>query len=331
MDGLSYRPHYSSLPSRKRFRTKRPILFLLTLTVLFIQAGVGLPVQAFNSSQPVTPSFQANSSYLAIINNAPEPPIYAKSYLLLDTTSAEIVVGENVDRVVPIASTTKMVTALVARKLFDLDEVVTVSSFSSNIIGSGIGLVTNEKITVENLLKGLLIKSGNDAAFALAEHYSQEYKNYQSFVEQMNNYIEEVGLTNSVFGDPAGLDDEVGRSTSWELAQIARLVLLDPVLSSIVKTASTTIYSADKVFRHDLTNSNRLIQSDSPYYLPGSVGIKTGFTHDAGHCLVSAYESDNGLLVGVVLNTVEYTATASSAESRKLYTWANRYTERRQY
>jgi D-alanyl-D-alanine carboxypeptidase len=331
MDGLTYRPNYIVTPTRKRFKPTRPILFLLALSIFFIQTSAGLSAQAFENQSVNQPGFDELNSYLSIAEDAPEPLVYAQGYLLLDPTNAEVVIGKNIDAAVPIASTTKMVTALVARQEFQLDEIVTVGSFAANIIGSKVGLVAGEKITVENLLKALLIQSGNDAAFALAEYYSGQPKDYQSFVVKMNDYVRSVGLPVSVFGDPAGLDDEKGRSTAWELSQIARLVINDPILSEIVKISKTTVYSIDGLHSHQLANSNRLIIPDSPHYLPGAIGIKTGFTHDAGHCLVSAYQTEVGLLIGVVLNTVEYTSSASSAESKKLYQWADRYLERRQY
>jgi D-alanyl-D-alanine carboxypeptidase len=202
---------------------------------------------------------------------------------------------------------------------------------AANINGSDIQLKLGEKITVHELLRGLMIQSGNDAAFALADHYSPGDNEYKAFVAKMNEYVAVVGLKNTVFGDPAGLDDETGRSTAADLAHIARLVLQDPVLGDIIATAKTTIQSVDGAVTHELTNSNRLLLGDSPYYLPGAIGVKTGFTPEAGHCLVSAYQSAHGLLIGVVLNTAEYTITASASESRKLYTWADRYVEARQY
>ncbi len=331
MDGIAYRP-VSAMSERKKRPLRKAILLLLGLSLLFIrQTGDIVGVEA-SQLTIVPPALLAETKdYLAVADKAPKPPVFAKSYLLLDPRTAEVLIGQNTEASVPIASTTKMVTALVARELYKLDETVKISSLAANINGSDIQLTLGEEITVHELLRGLMIQSGNDAAFALADHYSPDENDYKMFVVKMNEYVQKVGLKNTVFGDPAGLDDEIGRSTAWDLAQIARLVLADKVLADIVATARTTITSIDGSAIHELTSSNRLLLGDSPYYLPGALGVKTGFTPDAGHCLVSAYQSTNGLLIGVVLNTAEYTITASASESRKLYQWADRYIEQRTY
>lgn len=302
------------------------------MSLLFVRSTQELtPAEASSLAVESPPLLGQVGTYLAITKNAPKPPVFAKSFVLLDPNTSEVIVSQNPELLVPIASTTKMVTALVARELFDLDETVTVSKLAANINGSDIQLVLNEKISMHQLLRGLMIQSGNDAAFAIADHYSPADNEYIDFVNKMNEFAQKVGLKNTVFGDPAGLDDETGRSTAWDLAQIARLVLADPILKEIVSTARATITSTDGSISHELTNSNRLLLGDSPYYLPGATGVKTGFTPLAGHCLVSAYQSAQGPLIAVVLNTAEYSITASAAESRKLYTWADRYLERRQY
>ena len=332
MDSIGYRPLLVQSTSQKKRPLRKIIMGVLALSLLFIRQTQS-PLSAEASQQVIDPPALLGSvdSYLTVAKNAPKPPVFAKSYVLLDPKTAEVIISQNPDTAVPIASTTKMVTALVARELFKLDETVEISRLAANINGSDIQLVLGEKISVHELLRGLMIQSGNDAAYALADHYTPGDNEYKEFVTKMNEYVQRVGLKNTVFGDPAGLDDQVGRSTAWDLAQIARLVLADPVLTDIVATAHTTIASVDGAHVHELTSSNRLLLGDSPYYLPGALGVKTGFTPEAGHCLVSAYQSTNGLLIGVVLNTVEYTITASASESRKLYMWADRYVEQRRY
>lgn len=250
-------------------------------------------------------------------------PVYAKSYLLFDTKTAQVVVGKNYSTLVPIASTTKMTTALVASKLLKSDDVATISTFPTRVAGSKIDLRAGEKITVGSLLKGLLIYSGNDTAFALAEQYSGEIGNYQKFVTEMNKFVTDNHLKNTTYGDPAGLDDEVGRSTAFDLAQIARLLLNDPGLAEIVATPQTSVTSSNGLLVHQLKNTNRLIQPDSSYYMPDVVGVKTGFTLDAGHCLVAARKYSDRYLIGVVLNTDQSTNEASAAEMKKLFTWAD--------
>lgn len=263
------------------------------------------------------------SGYQARRAGSKPPQIYAKSYLLMDAESSRVIVAQNANEKIPIASTTKMVTALVARELFELDEAVTVSRNAMLIPGSKIDLQAGEKITVLNLLKGLLIQSGNDAAFTLAYYYSKEKGQYQPFVAKMNEFAVAQNLKMSNFGDPAGLDDDTGRSTAFDLANIARLLLKDPVLAKIVVTPEETIASVDGALTHQLKNSNRLVVGDNPLYLPNVLGVKTGFTPAAGHCLVSAYRLGDRTFIGVVMNTAEYTITASASEMRKLFKWAD--------
>ncbi|MEK7535322.1 MAG: serine hydrolase [Patescibacteria group bacterium] len=271
------------------------------------------------------------TNYVGILPQARAPLIYSKQYLLLDATTSEIIVSEGADTPIPIASTTKMTTALVASSLLSLDKVVTISSKPPTIQGSKIGLRPGEKITVRDLIFGLLIYSGNDAAFALAEAFSGIPGDYLQFVQQMNKFAHVNHLLKTNYGDPAGLDDETGRSTPRELANVARLLLQDPILSKIVSTPETTVSSIDGQFTHTLKNTNRLILPDNPYYLPNALGVKTGFTLDAGHSLVAAYRWHDRILIGVVMNTTESTITASATEMNKLFRWADRFLVLKQY
>lgn len=321
-------------PKSKPWYPKLAIFALAVFTLLGIR-----PVA--NWQQPLTvgsihatnleAKLNSLDSFVAIKEGVRQPLIYSKSYLLMDSQSTEIIVSDHENEVVPIASTTKMVTALVVMETMKLTDIATISSKPPIIEGSKIGLKTGELITVANLLRGLLIYSGNDAAFALAEHFAGEPGNYDKFVAKMNEFARRHNLTNSVFADPAGLDSVNGRSTAKDLAHIARLVLDDTTLSSIITTANTTVSSTDGLLVHELKNSNRLVIPDSPYYMPQALGVKTGFTPEAGHCLVSAYRWQNRVLIGVVLNTNEYTITASASESNKLFAWAERSLELRSY
>lgn len=318
------------------FRPKPKRNYRLVI-ILFVAASLLFARQFNGTNQEVTVSSAQTSvqstglpltlegEYLSASPNAPKPPVYAKNYALMDASNGDLLVAERADDLIPVASTTKMVTALVVVEKLDLKKIVTISKRPPNIQGSKINLLTGEKISIENLLKALLINSGNDAAFALAEAYSGKEGDYESFAAEMNALVRSHGLTQSTFFDPAGLDDERGRSTVRELAHIARLVLQNDLLRAIITTPQATIASADGQITHELKNTNRLIQSDTPYYLANALGVKTGFTHDAGHSLVSAYKFNDRTLIGVVMNTIEYTNTASAAESKKLYLWAEKY------
>ncbi|MDP3993210.1 MAG: serine hydrolase [bacterium] len=273
----------------------------------------------------------SSTDYIALKSGARKPLIYANQYLLLDTNTAEVIIGQGEDSSIPIASTTKMTTALVAITKLSLNEVATISNKPPTIQGSKIGLLTGEKITVRSLIQGLLIYSGNDAAFALAETFAKEPGDYSKFVSEMNDFVASNHLTNTTYGDPAGLDDETGRSTPRDLANVARLLLREPFLAETVATQNLTIWSVDGQISHQLKNTNRLIDVSSSYYLPNTLGIKTGFTLDAGHSMVAAYKWRDRVLIGVVMNTIESTNTASAQEMNKLFRWADSALELRNY
>lgn len=312
-------------------RSRRTIALALLLAFAVIIPG-GSPYSQATSEEQATTRIEFEGSYRALsIAAAKRPPVFAKSILLMDAETGELLWSQNPDEVLPVASTTKMTTALVARESLRLDDVVTVPKRAVLVPGSKIQLKTGERITVRDLVKGLLIQSGNDAAYTLASYYGSLHGGDEKlFIEKMNQFTRRHNL-NSTYNDPAGLDDDLGRATARELAHTARLVLADPILAKIVTTANETIQSIDGTITHDLKNSNRLVQSDSPYYLPTALGIKTGFTPTAGHCLVAAYESRYGKIIGVVLNTNEYTVTASSSEMRKLFVWAEQNIQRTSY
>jgi D-alanyl-D-alanine carboxypeptidase len=299
--------------------------------MLIRQLTVIEPLVAVSGAQESHQPAGLNNTYLSVADSAPKPLVYAKNYILIDAQNGDTLIGQNPDAPIPIASTTKMTTALTAVSLLDLDKVVTISKRPPTVQGSKIDLRSGEKITIGSLLKGLLISSGNDTAFALAEAYSGKEGEYQPFIDQMNSFVRSHGLTKSKFYDPAGLDDEQGRSTARELAHIARLVLANDTLKAIVSTPQTSVTSVDGAIIHDLKNTNRLIQADTPYFLPNALGVKTGFTLDAGHCLVSAYQLNGHLLIGVVMNTVEFTNSASAKEMYKLFLWAEKYVTAKQY
>lgn len=251
-------------------------------------------------------------------SEAKDPQIYAKSVILIDVDSSYVMYAQNSQEKIPIASTTKIMTAMVVLENHSdkLDEVVTITYPMIAVEGSDIQLVSGEKITVENLLNGLLIMSGNDTAFALATHFGGK----EAFVNEMNKKANSLGLYDTQFKDPAGLDDE-GFSTARDLAFLASYAMRNEKFREIVKTSENTISSIDGAYVHELKSSNRMVKPDESLYFQYAIGIKTGFTYAAGHCLVSAAVKDGHTILGVVLNTNQSTITASAYESKKLLEW----------
>jgi len=294
---------------------------------------VAIVLIAFNNLGNFTSDFLKNDGWRAevakvqasaktfVIFDSSEPKVYAQAYLLLDEPSGEVILCHNCHQTVPVASTTKMITALVALEQFGPEEVITVPAKAQAVIGSKIGLQPGEKITLNNLLHGLLIQSGNDAALTIESAFDGK-ESEGEFVKKMNEYLTRHQLKDSHFADSAGLDDENGRSSAFELAQIARLLLANEKLASIVKKSEITISDTTGTISHRLITSNRLIQENSAYYMPDVLGVKTGFTPAAGHCLVSALKWQDRKLISVVLNTVETDTAASARENKKILTWA---------
>ena len=308
----------------KRFR-KRRALAILVIVIGFLSTTYPIsnnshPQKAEASTTSPTELFSKLTEYPSSIPTK-KPNIYAKTYMLIDDASSEVIIEKDARTPYPIASVTKMTTALVALKELPLDKVVEVRKSATQVIGSKINLRTGEKITILNLIKGLLIMSGNDAAYTLAQAYSDSDE-ITPFVDKMNEFVKNLGLKDTVYDDPAGLS-EVGKSTAFDQVHIARLLLRTSPLDTIVATTDETVYSADQAISHPLKNSNRLIRSDENLYLSGVVGVKTGFTNEAGHCLIAAYKVNDRLYIGAVLNTTESTITASAAEMRKLFLWSN--------
>ncbi len=319
---------FDSLRTRQYNRNHhRTAIVALLLAIIIVIRVIPLNHTSAQTQSPVnqqlTSQLENSKNYLDVKNGAPKPLIYAKNYLLIDATNGDELISKNADDLIPIASTTKMTTALTALSLMEPDTVATISKKPPLVQGSKINLLAGEKIKISELLKGLLIASGNDTAFAIAETYAKEPGNYSKFVEQMNKFVHDHGLTKSTYADPAGLDDESGRSTCRELAHIARLLLQNDQLAEIVKTPQATITSTDGGLTHTLDTTNRLIKSDSGFYMPDVIGVKTGFTLDAGHSLVAAYKFKDRVLIGVVMNTIESTNIASAQEMKKLLTWAD--------
>lgn len=296
------------------------ILFLLVPTLWFYSARVkvekkGKVLGAATNLPQIKPA--AITKPITIKKGASLPYIYANSFALTDSQTAYPILEKNSKSKVPIASLTKIMTALVVLENYDLNMPVTVKRDNASVIGSDIQLVPGEVLTIDSLLYGLLIQSGNDAAMTLASAQGS----VEDFVVKMNQKSEKLGLKDTRFRDPAGLDDG-GYSTASDLAVLASYVVKNKKFAEIVDIPEYTIISIDGRFTHSLKNSNRLIISDEQYYLPAAIGIKTGYTPGAGHCLVSAVKKNGRLLISVILNTTENTNVASAKESYKLLSWA---------
>lgn len=250
---------------------------------------------------------------------APKPLAYARNYLLADPDSGVIIAKQREGESVPIASTTKIMTAVIAMENYQLDEVVTVSEAAVNQIGADSYLRVGEKISVENLLNCLLIKSGNDAAYALAEHMNKNTaeSGVKDFIEKMNQRAKDLGMLNTQYKDPAGLDTD-GFSSAYDLYLITKQALNYQFFKEVVGRPNYIAKNVDGTIWHQLDNSNRLV---GEYNYPGAIGVKTGYMPEAGHCLVGAATREGRTLISIVLKTSADTPSASAEESRRLLDW----------
>lgn len=261
-------------------------------------------------------SFTLNS--YAIPKVIPKAPaIAAKSYILLDHNSGRIIAQNNADVPMAPASITKIMTAYVVFSELEegniqLDELVTVSKKAWKTQGSRMFIKVNSKVTVEDLLQGMIIQSGNDASVALAEHIAGSE---DTFAALMNQHAQELGMTNTNFLNSTGLPDPDHKTSAKDLAVLANALI--ERFPQYYKWYSTKEFTYNNITQ---PNRNKLLWRDNSVD-----GMKTGFTEDAGYCLVSSAKRNNMRLVSVVLGTKSVNARAQ--ESQKLLNFGFRFYE----
>ncbi|NMB46194.1 MAG: D-alanyl-D-alanine carboxypeptidase [Firmicutes bacterium] len=221
------------------------------------------------------------------------PTITATNAILLEAATGTVLFAKNEHVRRPPASTTKILTALLTLEEGNLADIVTISQRAANIRGSSARIHPRQRIPLGDLLHGLLLPSGNDAAIAIAEHLAGSEA---EFVKKMNSRARELGAVNSHFANPHGLDHPSHYSTAFDLAMITRVAML---YSQFGETVSKLQYDASfDGARWSWYNTNRLLLS-----FEGAEGVKTGTTGGAGYCLVAAASRDGRRLVSVVLNS----------------------------
>lgn len=237
----------------------------------------------------------------------------SRSCVVIDRLSNNILYGKNETNKVKMASTTKIMTATIIIENCDLKDTVEISKKAAGTGGSRLGLKTGDKISVNDLLYGLMLRSGNDAAVALAEHCAGSIENFSTL---MNNKASELNLQNTHFESPHGLDSDGHYTTAYELALLSNYALKNPTFLNIVGTKTTTI--TINGYSKDLSNTNELLGT-----LNGVYGIKTGFTNGANRCLVTACKRGNLDIICVVLGSD--TKNFRTKDSIKLieYTFSN--------
>jgi serine-type D-Ala-D-Ala carboxypeptidase (penicillin-binding protein 5/6) len=243
----------------------------------------------------------------AVAQEAPPgaPKLNAGSWTLIDADTGLYLAGKNPDEQVPIASTTKIMVALVALdEGVDLDEQVEVSEDAASYAGSvysNIGLYPYDHVSVRDLLYAALIPSGTDAVYALAEHLGDG--SVDEFVARMNDKAKELGLENTRFENPAGIDARGNYSSAADLATMTREAMKHPEFRKIVDDPEATISTQDREI--DTFNTNLLVVPNSGYYYGPATGAKTGTSLQAGPCVVASAKSDDESYIAVVLDAAE--------------------------
>lgn len=228
----------------------------------------------------------------------------AAACVIIDERSGRILLSHNADTPLPMASTTKVMTALLALENGILDEPVICSRNAFGVPGTSIYLSEGETLTLRQMLYGLMLASGNDAAVAIAEHIGGSVDH---FCAMMTERARELGCKDTVFLTPHGLPCEGHYTTAADLALIAREAMKHDLFREIVGTSRATIPWEGRNYDRVLNNKNRLLSS-----YEGATGIKTGYTKKAGRCLVFGAERENMRIIGVVLNCWEWFDEAAS-------------------
>lgn len=218
--------------------------------------------------------------------------VSARNAIAIDGKSMEVLWGQKGYEIVPMASTTKILTSLIAINYGDLDRKVTISKNASSIRGSTVGYKAGEEVTMRELLFGLMFRSGNDAAIAIAEDIGGSIDNFSNI---MNDFARSLGIIDSHFESPHGLDSAKHYSSAYDLAILTAKGMESDIFREIV--GEKVIYKDKYNFTRDYQNINKIL-----YRIPGANGVKTGYTGGAGKCLVSSVNYNDRNIIIVVLN-----------------------------
>lgn len=218
----------------------------------------------------------------------------AKGYCLINADTLEVLAGENIHKKLPMASTTKIMTSLILAELGDLEREIVTTEQMVTVEGSSMGLLAGDSVSYYELLVGMLLPSGNDAANTVAISVAGSV---EKFAEMMNEKAREIGMENTNFVTPSGLDSDEHYSTAYDMALLGAYALKNDTIREIVSKDSITVSFGNPPYQRNLYNHNKLLNSYDK-----CIGVKTGYTKKSGRCLVSA-ASDNGCtVIAVTLN-----------------------------
>lgn len=233
------------------------------------------------------------------------PAISAREAMLYDATTGKTLLAFNANQEMPMASTTKIMTAVVALTYGKLDQPITVGQDAVALDNQGTsicGLRLGEILTLREMLYCLMLPSGDDAAVAIADGVGGSQA---GFVALMNLEVGLLGLSHTHYANPHGLDQPGHYTTAADLVKLTEYAMSSPTFAKIVNTAAITLPANATHHQYLLTNTNELLASE-PFAYPGAIGVKTGYTGGAGYCLVFVAARPQGTLIGVVLGEPLY-------------------------
>lgn len=236
----------------------------------------------------INPSFSVSAA------NTEELIISAQAYVLMEADTGKVLLESNMNEQKSMASTTKIMTTLLALEYYDIDKEFTVDPNAIIVEGSSMGLRKDDIVTLRALSYGMMLESGNDAANATAYALAG---NIDSFAIMMNEKAKQIGMANSSFQTPSGLDGDMHYSTAYDMALLARAALNNEQFAEICSTERAQVSFGNPPTGRWMKNHNRLLKE-----YEGCIGVKTGFTKKSGRCLVSAAERNGIKLICVTLN-----------------------------
>ncbi len=289
---------------------KNNFLFLTLLSFVFISStalAISGQIPNIIRTTQIKAAEEKEFPPIPTLDNAINFPVLsAQGAIAVDLNSGINLYEKNTENPLLPASTTKIVTALVALDAYPLDLVITVGKFK--VEGQKMGLFTGEQMRVEDLMYGLLVYSANDAAQVLADNYPG---GYDAFISQMNLKAQELSMNNSHFENPIGLDGITQITTAKDLVRVSEVAMRNPEFAKIVGTKVVTIKDVTGKNSYYLKNINQLLGS-----VPGVLGVKTGWTENARENLVTYIERDNHKVMIVVLGSQD-----RFGETKELIDW----------
>ena len=273
-------------------KIKKQILIILIIISTLINLYIK-PVQATSSTRSSSPSTTAKQ----------ELELYSKGAVLMDASTGKMLYGKNENEKLYPASTTKILTAILAIENCKLDEKITASYDAVMSIPAGYSnaaIQPDETLTCQELLDMFLIHSANEIGIIFAEHISG---NIENFATLMNRKATELGCKNTHFTNPSGIHDEEHYSTAYDMALIAQYCMKNETFRNIVSMQTCTIEATDKYEQRFFRNTNDLLNKSSDYYYEYAIGTKTGYTSQAKRCLIATAKKNNLELITVILGT----------------------------